>query len=97
MLIIPALCAGLLLAACDGDEQQYRLAQQPGVTAVTLPPLPTDIAACLKKSGVKVPNRALTVEEVERFWKTDRLTLVVMRNCGDRVLAFYNAIRGKYR
>ena len=78
----------LLLAAC----------QEPSVHPATpLPPFPDDLAQCLRRAGVEVPNRPLTAGEVERMWATDRMNLVAKRQCGDRAVAWYNTLRAGWR
>jgi hypothetical protein len=62
-----------------------------------LPPIPADIQACLKGAGVKIPDRALTVGEVERLWGQDRLRIVVMRRCGGRLVAWYEELRANWK
>lgn len=78
------------LAACDQSVNALPPSTQ-------LPPMPADLRACLERSGVDIPDRALTVAEVERLWKQDRLRIVVMRNCGRRVIAWYDDLRKGWR
>lgn len=85
------IAAGLLLAGCD-DEQMHNLPPN-----TRLPPLPVSLRQCLQRSGVAVPHRRLTVGEVERLWRTDRLTIVAMRQCGNRINAFYNTLQKRWR
>jgi hypothetical protein len=55
---------------------------------------PADIQACFRTNGpVKVPQKALTVAEVESLWKEDRVRAVVLRKCGSRFLAWYNDLQ----
>jgi hypothetical protein len=89
-----ALAASLLLSACD-DDYQLQTPQQRQVKY--LPPIPADIQTCLRQSGITLPNRQLTVAEVEKLWKQDRLRIVVMRSCGDRLLAWYAVLRKHWR
>jgi hypothetical protein len=86
--ILPVL-ALLLLAACT----------PPGVDpASTLPTVPADIQACFRTNGpVKVPQKALTIAEVESLWKEDRVRAVVLRKCGNRFLAWYEGLRKNWR
>ena len=87
---IAILALGLLLAGCD---EQY-----PALPPDTkLPPIPNELRQCLNRAGVKVPHRQLTVGEVERFWKTDRLAIVTMRQCGNRLITWYDALREQWR
>jgi hypothetical protein len=58
----------------------------------TLPPVPADIAACFR-GVVDVPDRDLTVGDVERLWSQDRLRAVAMRQCGNRLIEWHESIR----
>lgn len=87
LLATMTIAAVLVVAGCDPQ----------GAPAQELPPLPADIVACLKASGVDIPKRALTVQDVERLWKTDRLRIVVMRNCGARAIAWYSDLRARWK
>lgn len=46
---------------------------------------------------VEIPDRALTVGDVERLWKTDRVRVVVMQRCGGRLIALYDQLRRTWR
>ena len=89
-----ALAAALLLSGCDDDYQSLTPQQR---QVKYLPPIPADIPKCLRQSGVPLPNRQLTVAEVEELWKQDRLRLVVMRRCGDRLLTWYAVLQKHWR
>jgi hypothetical protein len=65
--------------------------------ATPLPPLPTELKSCLKGAGVTIPDRELTVGEVETLWAKDRLRIVIMRKCGVRVVAWYEHLRATWR
>jgi hypothetical protein len=58
----------------------------------TLPPVPADIANCFR-GVVDIPQRDLTVSDVERLWSQDRLRSVQQRQCGERFLEWHNEIR----
>jgi hypothetical protein len=75
-----------MLAAC-----------QPQTTQGQLPTVPADIQACFRTGPVKVPQKALTVAEVESLWKQDRIKQVVMRACGERFLAWYGDLQKRWR
>jgi hypothetical protein len=78
----------MLLAAC----------QQPATVSGQLPTVPADIQACFRTNGpVKVPQKALTVAEVESLWKEDRVRAVVLRKCGDRFLAWYGDLQKRWQ
>ena len=90
MKILLVLPLALLLGGCpDG---------QPSLPPDTkLPPFPGDIAACFKRAGVEIPQRALTAGEVERLWASDRITIKAKTLCGARAVAWYNDLRAKWR
>lgn len=90
ILLAPALVLTLALGGCPDDE-----GRPPATTK--LPEIPADIRACFRESGVAIPDRDLTVGDVERLWKTDRVRLVVMRRCGVRLVAFYDGLRRTWR
>jgi hypothetical protein len=59
-----------------------------------LPDVPGDISRCFNGAAVgNVPDRDLTVEEVERLWKSDRVRAVVSQRCGKRFVAWYGDLR----
>jgi hypothetical protein len=64
----------------------------PPLSIRTLPPVPSDIAACFR-GVVDVPDRDLTVGDVERLWSQDRLRAVAMRQCGERLIEWHESIR----
>lgn len=61
-----------------------------------LPDIPADIRACFV-GVVEIPAGPLTVGDVERLWKSDRLRAVVMRRCGTRLVLFYDHLRRTWR
>lgn len=82
------IIALLFLAACT-----------PGADPVAqLPTVPADIQACFRTDGpVKVPQKALTIAEVESLWKEDRVRAVVLRKCGTRFIAWYDSLRQNWK
>lgn len=82
MLVLP-----LALTACVKKEAP------PPVVIVkpNLIEIPADLRACAETSGVVIPARALTVAEVERLWKDDRVRFAIVRGCFRRALAFYDS------
>jgi hypothetical protein len=42
---------------------------------------------------VDIPNRALTVAEVERLWASDRHRSVMQKQCGQRLIDWHEEIR----
>lgn len=88
LLIPAAACLLMLLGACDESDSPP--------TSTPLPPLPADIRTCFV-GVVDIPARALTIGDVEKLWKTDRVRAVVMQRCGVRLLAFYDDLRRSWR
>lgn len=88
LLLLPAaLVAGLMLAAC----------QQTGTVSSALPTVPADIQSCFRQGAVAIPDRALTVADVESLWKKDRVRIAVQRSCGQRFLAWYADLQQRWR
>jgi hypothetical protein len=87
--ILPLALTALALTGC------VESASQPPATP--LPPLPVELKSCLKGAGVTIPDRELTVGEVEKLWAQDRLKIVVMRKCGARVVSWYATLRATWR
>jgi hypothetical protein len=46
---------------------------------------------------VTIPDRELTVGEVERLWAKDRLRIVVLRKCGLRIVAWFEYLRANWK
>lgn len=89
LLILPLV--GLTLAGCDP------FAQIPAPDT-PIPAVPAALRKCIEDaSGVTIPRRTLTVAEIERLWKSDRVTIVVLRKCGKQILAFHDALRKGWR
>jgi hypothetical protein len=88
-LILPLALVVTGLSACN------EFAERPPATP--LPPLPVELKSCLKGAGVTIPDRELTVGEVEKLWAQDRLKIVVMRKCGARVVSWYATLRATWR
>lgn len=78
-----ALLLGALLAGCSPS----------GSVSSALPTVPADIQVCFRQEAVKVPQKALTVAEVESLWKQDRVRIVALRRCGQRLVTWYDGIR----
>lgn len=82
------ILSALALAACT----------PPGPASSQLPMAPADIQSCFRTNGpVKVPQKALTIAEVESLWKEDRVRAVVIRKCGDRFLTWYASLQKSWR
>lgn len=64
-----------------------------GTTPGKLPPVPADIQSCFREALPMQQPRAFTVAEVESLWKDDRIRNVVLRQCGNRFLEWYNSLR----
>jgi hypothetical protein len=75
------------LAACGPSDN---------VSPSQLPHPPADIQSCFR-SAVGIPDRALTVAEVEALWKQDRVRLAVNRLCGQRILAWYADLQANWK
>jgi hypothetical protein len=58
-----------------------------------LPTVPADIQSCFRKGAAVLPDKALSVAEVEELWKQDRIRNAVMQRCGKRMLAWYEDLR----
>jgi hypothetical protein len=87
ILVGAVALAGLMLAGC-----------QPSTTVSgSLPTVPADIQACFRGGPVKVPQKALTVAEVESLWKEDRIRQVVLRKCGSRFIAWYTDLQKRWQ
>lgn len=84
-----AACIGLFALALAGCQQS--------TTQGELPTVPADIQACFRGGPVGVPQKALTVAEVESLWKQDRVKQVVLRQCGQRFLAWYGDLQKRWR
>ncbi len=86
---MPLALTVLLLAACGPSD---RAAPSAG-----LPPPPADLRACLARAPAEVPERALSVGDVERGWKEDRRIQAAVRGCGQRLAAWYEDLRKGWR
>lgn len=81
------VCLVLLLAACGPSGNE---------TPSQLPYPPADIQACFR-GVVDVPDKALSVSEVESLWKIDRVRSVAQQRCGNRLLAWYTDLRKNWK
>ena len=63
---------------------------------VDLPYPPSDIQVCFR-GAASIPDRALSIAEVETLWKQDRIRAVVQARCGTRLLAWYNDLRTNWK
>lgn len=62
----------LMNGSCTDDQVAYaKLPTQ----------VPQRLVDCAKQKGVVIPPRKLTEAELEKLYKTDRLTIVVLRGC----------------
>jgi hypothetical protein len=87
LLAFPLMLLGAL-AGCGSSPKPL-----PVVVPTRLIEIPADIRACVSTSGVAIPERALTIAEVESLWKQDRVRIAVVRGCLKRALAFYDEQR----
>lgn len=83
--LVPMLLAGLTACASRPAAPPPAVVVRPQLVEI-----PADLRKCVATSGVTVPDRPLTVAEVERLWKDDRVRLAIVRNCLRRALAFYD-------
>lgn len=86
-------CLLIPLAACGRSvELAPPAAQRP-----SLPEVPADIQQCFADPRLAaVPDRALTVAEVERLWASDRMRVIVLQRCGARFLSWYSEIKAAW-
>lgn len=77
-----------LLAACETSSNSVK---------GTLPAPPSDIQLCFRQSGVVIPDRALTIYDVESLWKQDRIRIAVLNRCGNRLLSWYDDLRRNWQ
>ncbi len=85
--MIVLACLATLLGACAASTKP---------TVVQLPALPADIRVCFVGLAA-IPDRDLTVADVERLWKDDRRRSAAMRRCGLRVIVWYDKLRETWR
>lgn len=60
--------------------------------AAILPEPPSDLRTCFV-GVVDIPVRDLTVADVERLWKQDRVRSAAMQRCGLRLLKWIDELR----
>lgn len=76
----------MTLGACDRSGEP--------VTFAPLPEAPGDIVSCFDVPGLsRIPDRALTVADVERLWAQDRLRAIALQRCGARLLEWFDNVR----
>ena len=89
-LSIPALALiATLLAGCEESDKPP--------PATVLPAIPADIRSCFARSGAVIPDREMTVGEVETLWKQDRAFGRAMKRCGKRLIAWYDDLRARWK
>lgn len=77
----------MLLAGCEPSSK-------PPTDA--LPDIPPDIRTCFR-GVVDIPDRDLTVADVERLWKQERVRASVMARCGKRLIVWIDQLRANWR
>lgn len=77
-----------LLAACGASTEPTSPSQ--------LPYPPADIQSCFR-GAADLPDKALSVSEVEALWKQDRIRAVVEQRCGIRLLAWYKDLQANWK
>lgn len=60
--------------------------------AALIPETPADLRGCFV-GVVDIPDRPLTISEVERLWKNERLRAVAQQRCGLRLLKWIDELR----
>lgn len=63
----------------------------------SLPSAPGDIRACFRGGAPEIPERALTVADVERLLKQDGVRIAVLQRCGKRFLAWYDQLKAEWK
>ena len=63
---------------------------------LSIPDIPADIRTCFV-GVVDVPDKALTVAEVEHYWKQDRVRSAAEARCGKRLIVWVDGLRKKWR
>lgn len=86
LILILALIAPLLGACGPSDN----------VSVASLPYPPSDIQTCFR-GAANLPDKALTMAEVEALWKQDRIRAVVEAKCGRRLLAWYTQLQADWK
>ena len=85
-------CLSLALAGCGTSDSLPHVSTRPA-----LPEVPADIQECFSNSRLTViPDRNLTVADVERLWASDRFRVIAQQKCGSRLIDWYAAIRTKW-
>ena len=80
-MIIPVLILTLLTGCALSGEKS--------LPVTILPDIPVDLLTCYKNTTTWPENKALTVGEVEKLWKTDRLSLIKLNDCYKRLVIIY--------
>lgn len=62
-----------------------------------LPPVPVDIRQCFSAALGTLPDRDMTVAEVEAAWKSDRVRFRMTKSCALRFLAWYDDVRARWQ
>lgn len=87
-LTVLAVLSSLVLVGCETSSEAVKSA---------LPHAPADIQACFRKGASVLPDRALTVAEVESLWKQDRVRIKVLQLCGERMVNWYSSLQRTWR
>ena len=61
-----------------------------------LPYPPADIQACFR-GAANLPDRALSVSDVEALWKKDRVRVAAQAACGKRLLQWYSQLQADWK
>lgn len=88
--MLALVSTSMLLAACG----KHASLEPP---KANLPGVPADIRACFQGGAPEIPERALTVADVERLLKQDGVRIAVLQRCGKRFLAWYDTLKAEWR
>lgn len=80
-----------LLAGCATSGSKVEV-PAPMMQPAIVPAIPADIAGA-NVELTNLPDRALTIEETERYWKTDRARFVKLRSYFNRLRCQAAAVR----
>ena len=88
-LMLALVLIAPLLGACD-------VSGNIAPPATTLPYPPADIQSCFR-GAANLPDRALSMSEVEALWKQDRIRAVAEAKCGKRLLEWYSQLQANWK
>lgn len=90
--ILAVLCLATPLVACNPSADPRHK------TNVKIPRAPEAVRKCINETNlVTIPNRDLSVAEVERLWKNDRLRFVIVKKCGQQLDQWQEQLHSRWR